>query len=421
VAEHEENFQHVIGHLFRHEAGKMAAVLTRLLGFSNLDTAEDIVQETLLQAMTTWKFHGVPANPSAWLYTVAKNKTVDVVRKNKRIKQHQSKITNLLESEWTLTSTVSNFFLENEIEDSQLRVMFACCHPLIAYESQIALTLKTLCGLSVQEIANGFLTNEETIGKRIYRAKEKIKEEKIALDVPFGSELTTREEAILKTLYLLFNEGYNSSHPDVLIRKDLCEEAMRLCILLTRNKQTNLPEANALLSLMCLQASRFDARLDKDGNIILLNNQDRSQWNEALIKVGLMHLEFASTGNRLTEYHLEAAIASCHALAKNFEETNWKEIYKLYELLLKIKPGAIIEMNKAVALGYAVTVQEGLNALLKIKGLEENYLYHTALADFYFKVFQHQQAYNHYTTAKTLTNSKVEKELLDKKMSLTKK
>jgi RNA polymerase sigma factor (sigma-70 family) len=412
----QQHVQHLIGHLFRHEAGKMAAVLTRLLGFSNLDTAEDIVQETLLQAMTTWKFHGIPPNPSAWLYAVAKNKAVDVVRKDKRIKQHQSKITNLLESEWTLNATVGNFFLENEIEDSQLRMMFACCHPEIPYESQIALTLKTLCGLSILEIANGFLTSEETISKRIYRAKEKIKEEKIDLDVPVGIDLLVREEAVLKTLYLLFNEGYNSSHPDLLIRKDLCEEAIRLCILLTRNKQTNLPEANALLALMCLQASRFDARLDKDGNIILLNHQDRSQWNQTLINIGLMHLEFASQGERLTEYHLEAAIASQHALAKYFEDTNWKEINKLYELLLIVRPGSVIEMNKAIALGYATTAQEGLQALLKITGLEENYLYQTALGDFHLKMQRIEEANKHYRLAQSLTHSKVEIELLNKKM-----
>jgi RNA polymerase sigma factor (sigma-70 family) len=414
----EEKVQQLVDHLFRHEAGKMAAVLTRLLGFSNLDTAEDIVQDTLLHAMDYWKFHGIPQNPAGWLYTAAKNKAIDTLRKHKRIKAHEQAIQNLLESEWTLTTTVNQFFLDHEIADSQLRMIFACCHLSITYESQIALTLKTMCGLSVQEIANAFLTNEETISKRIYRAKEKIKEENIELDVPTGKDLTTRAEAVLKTLYLLFNEGYNSSHKDHLIRKDLCEEAMRLCILLTRNDQTNLPEANALLSLMCLQASRFDSRIDIGGNIILLNNQDRSTWNQDLIRKGLFYLEKSSSGNNLTEYHLEAAIASCHALAKNFNETNWQHIHKLYELLLSVKPGVVVEMNKAITLGYATNAQEGLDALLRIKGLEENYLYHTALGDFYGKTKKIEKATNHYLKAISLTNSKVELELLNKKISL---
>jgi RNA polymerase sigma factor (sigma-70 family) len=414
----EKSVQQLVDHLFRHEAGKMAAVLTRLLGFSNLDTAEDIVQDTLLHAMNYWKFHGIPQNPAGWLYAAAKNRAIDILRRDKRIKAHQQAIQNLLESEWTLTTTVNQFFLDHEIEDSQLRMIFACCHPAITYESQIALTLKTLCGLSVQEIANGFLSNEEVISKRIYRAKEKIKEANIDLDVPTGKDLAIREEAVLKTLYLLFNEGYNSSHTEILIRKDLCEEAMRLCILLTRNSQTNLPEANALLSLMCLQASRFDSRLDDNGNIVLLNNQDRLTWNQELIRKGLYYLEKSSAGSNLTEYHLEAAIASCHALAKSFNETNWNHIYELYELLLSIKPGTIVEMNKAIALGYATNPQEGLNALVEIKGLDENYLYHTALGDFYSVLGRPTTAIDHYLKARSLTNSKVELELLIKKLSI---
>jgi RNA polymerase sigma factor (sigma-70 family) len=411
----EEKVQQLVDHLFRHEAGKMAAVLTRLLGFSNLDTAEDIVQDTLLHAMNYWKFHGIPQNPAAWLYTAAKNKAIDTLRKHKRIKAHEQAIQNLLESEWTLTNTINHFFLDHEIDDSQLRMIFACCHPSVTYESQIALTLKTMCGLSVQEIANAFLTNEETISKRIYRAKEKIKEENIALDVPSGKDLVTREEAVLKTLYLLFNEGYNSSHPDTLIRKDLCEEAMRLCILLTRNNDTNRPEANALLSLMCLQASRFDSRLDADENIILLNHQNRSTWNQDLINKGLYFLEKSSAGTNLTEYHLEAAIASCHACAKSFDETNWHHIHDLYQLLLTVKPGVIIEMNKAIALGYATSAHEGLAALLEIQGLEKSYLYHTALGDFYALTNKTSEAIDSYLTAMSLTNSRIEKQLLVEK------
>ena len=252
----ELNVHQTIDHLFRHESGKMVSVLSRLLGLQNLETAQDIVQDTLLQAMSTWSYGNIPANPSSWLYRVAKNKAIDFLRREKRFAAISPEYAYLLQSEYTLSPTINNLFLENEIQDSQLRMMFACCHPFIAEESQIALALKTLCGLSVNEIAKAFLTNNETISKRIYRAKEKIKTEKIELDVPHSSELAKRVDAVLKSLYLLFNEGYNSSHPDQLIREDLCEEAMRLCYLLTQQSLTAYPRSKALLSLMCFQASR---------------------------------------------------------------------------------------------------------------------------------------------------------------------
>ncbi|HEU4859092.1 MAG TPA: sigma-70 family RNA polymerase sigma factor, partial [Chitinophagaceae bacterium] len=223
----QKNIKQLIDHLFRHESGKMISVLSKLLGLQNLETANDIVQDSLLQAMNTWRFKGIPDNPSAWLYRVAKNKAIDFLRKEKKFREISPQYSYLLHSEYTLSSTVNNLFWENEIQDSQLRMIFACCHPSIAEESQVALTLKTLCGLNVSEIAKAFLTNDETIAKRIYRAKEKIKAEKIEMDVPASNELSLRLDTVLKSLYLLFNEGYNSSHPDQLIREDLCEEAMR--------------------------------------------------------------------------------------------------------------------------------------------------------------------------------------------------
>ena len=262
------NVSKLVDHLFRHESGKMISVLSRLLGLQNIGVAQDIVQDTLLQAMNSWRYGSIPDNPSAWFYRVAKNRAIDFLRRKKKFQEISPQYAYLLESEYTLSPTIHNLFLENEIEDSQLRMMFACCHPLIPEDSQIALTLKTLCGLSVSEIAKAFLTTDETITKRIYRAKEKIKAEKIELDVPRANELPARVDTVLKSLYLLFNEGYNSSHPDTLIREDLCEEAMRLCHLLTQHSLTANPRSKALLALMCFQASRLDARLDDKSNII---------------------------------------------------------------------------------------------------------------------------------------------------------
>ena len=253
----------------------MVSVLSRLLGLQNLEAAQDIVQDTLLQAMGTWGYNGIPENPSGWLYRVAKNKAIDLLRRQKKFKDISPQYSYLLESEYTLSSTVNNFFLDDEIQDSQLRMMFACSHPSIPEESQIALTLKTLCGLSVHEIAKAFLTNEEAISKRIYRAKEKIISEKIELNVPQGKELPQRLDVVLKSLYLLFNEGYNSSHPDKLIREDLCEEAIRLTYLYPAPGHQFTGKCIVIFNVS--QASRLQARVDDKGNIVLLKYQDRSK------------------------------------------------------------------------------------------------------------------------------------------------
>lgn len=413
----EQQVNNLVGHLFRHEAGKMAAVLTRLLGFQCLDTAEDIVQETLFQAMSTWPLKGIPENPSAWLYTVAKRKAIDVIRQKKLHEQHHSRINLALKSEWTLIPTVNSFFMENEIEDSQLRMIFACCHPIIPYESQLAITLKTLCGLSTSEIAKCFITGEETISKRLYRAREKIRSENISLEAPAPAHLPERLDAVLHSLYLLFNEGYNSSHPDELIRHDLCEEAMRLCLLLAKHPLTNISKTNALLALMCFQASRLEARTRADGSIILLEDQDRSRWFQPLIDKGKYYLEIAAKDDVYSEYHLQAAIAGCHARASSFAETDWKQILRLYNLLMEMRPGPIIQLNRAIATGYAISKEAGLRALQEITGLQDHHLYYSALGDFYCEVRDHTNARISYEKAIDLTRSTAEKNLLHLKLS----
>lgn len=410
MLEHQVN--QLISHLFRHEAGKMAAVLTRMLGFQSLNLSEDIVQDTLLKAMAAWKIKGIPENPSAWLYTVAKRKAIDTIRKHKLQAQHHDSIHQLLRSEWTLSPAVNNFFEVDEIEDSQLRMIFACCHPNISYESQLALTLKTLCGLSVQEIANSFLTTQDVITKRLYRAREKIREERISLEAPVATALPGRQEAVLHTLYLLFNEGYNSSHPDQLIRHDLCEEAMRLCLLLTRNPVTDTGETRALLALFCFQASREDARIGVDGSVILLKDQDRTKWNRALIEQGKYYLDTSAGGNHFSIYHVEAAIAGCHMRAASFESTDWKMIASLYQALAELKPGPVVALNLAIARGYSESATVGLDALREIKGLEGNHLYHAAMGDFLAQTGDKHAARECYETAARLTMSTAQKNLL---------
>src|SRR5882724_2286702 len=321
-------FQHddigkTVDHLFRHEAGKMVAVLTRLFGFPNIEQAEDIVQDTMLRAMETWKFGKMPANPQAWLYFTAKNKAIDLIRRQQVKYKIDNDISYLLKSEYTLSPAVHELFTEDEIKDSQLRMMFACCHPSFSKEAQITLMLNTLCGLSVHEIADAFLTKDDTIQKRLFRTKEKLRNEKISLDYPGAEAMPGRIEAVLKTVYLLFNEGYNSSHPQKLIREDLCEEAMRLTIMLTENPKTDLPQTNALLALMCFHVSRFSARLDDKGFIILLKDQDRNQWNHFLIKKGNEYLSRSASGETMHAFHIEAAIASMHANPLSYDATDW--------------------------------------------------------------------------------------------------
>jgi len=413
----EQTVNQLVGHLFRHESGKMAAVLTRIVGLQNLDLAQDLVQDTLLKAIHTWKIKGIPENPSAWLYTVAKRKALDAIRQQKIHTKIESELASAFQSEWTLAPAVQHLFFDHEIEDSQLRMMFACCHPAIPYESQLALTLKTLCGLSVSEIAHSFLTNDETIAKRLYRAREKIREENINLELPSAHTLLSRLETVLHTLYLLFTEGYNSSHPDQLIRHDLCEEAMRLCLLLTKKPLTDLSNTRALMALMCFQASRDDARLTSSGSIILLKHQDRGLWNQELIEKGNAYLNASAGGDAFSEYHLEAAIAANHARATSFETTDWKGILQLYELLSSIKSDPFVEMNKAIVLGLAESPEKGLEALKGIAGLENNSIYHAALGDSHQQLKNSTEAKFYYTKAISLTRSKSEIELLQEKIT----
>ncbi len=410
------NINQLVDHLFRHESGKMISVLSRLLGLQNLETAQDIVQDTLVQAMSSWSYNAVPDNPAAWLHRVAKNKAIDFLRREKKFKSVSNQFAYLLKSEWTLSSTMQQFFLENEIQDSQLRMIFACCHPSIPPESQIALTLKTLCGLSTNEIAKAFLLPEETISKRIYRAKEKIKTEKIELDVPAGINLPLRLDTVLKSLYLLFNEGYNSSHSENLIREDLCREAMRLCVLLTEQTVTNYPQVNALLSLMCFQSSRLPARLDDNQNIILLKNQDREKWFRPLITKGFEYLHTASESSITSSYYIEAVIASLHASSPSFKETDWRSIYHMYGMLYQLQPNPVIAMNKAIASAYAINKQNALEELQQIKGLEQHHLYYAAIGEMHLELNNKETAKSYFEKAYSLTNSNTEKQFLQNKI-----
>ena len=405
-------------HLFRTESGRMVAALTGLLGFGQLHEIEDLVQDTLLQAMHTWRYKGIPDNAPAWLHRVARNKAIDYLRRKKRWEDISSQYVHLLQSEYTLSATVQDVFGEQEIRDSTVRMLFACCHPSIAVESQVAVSLKILCGLSVDEIARAFFTNSETISKRIYRATEKLRSENISFDLPPLPALKDRLQPVLHCLYLLFNEGYNSASSDQLIREDLCREAMRLAYQLTLHPATNMPQTNALLALFCFQSSRLKARTGTHGSIILMEQQDRSLWYRPLIAQGFRFLDQAAAPFEVSAYHLEAAIASLHASASTFAATDWQSIYRLYGMLYHLKPAAAVALHKAIAAGYAVGPEQALKELFIIEGLETYYLYFAAIAEMYALLKQQQQAIAWYEKAIGLAQSTSEQALLRQKIQL---
>jgi RNA polymerase sigma factor (sigma-70 family) len=416
-----EPVQQLTDHLFRNESKKMVSVLTKIFGIENLETAEDVVQDTLLQAMHVWKLKGIPDNPSAWLFRVAKNKAIDVIRKNKHSVQFDfsdnEKI--LLTSEYTLNATMEHFWKEEFIKDDLLRMMFACCHPAISKENQITLMLKTLCGFSTTEIAKAFLTNEDTVSKRLYRTKEFFRQHKIKFVIPSTEEIKNRTDSVLNTIYLLFNEGYNSTNSEELIRKDVIAEAMTLCKLLTENSHTQQPEVFALMALMCFHSSRSDSRLTAEGEIILLPMQDRNKWNIKLIDEGNEYMNKAAFGNVVSSYHIEAAIAYEHCSAKSFKDTNWKKILEYYEWLCRISPSPINELNKVVAImelyGAAKALQS-LEALSDKKKLESYYLYHSLLGEIYSRTNNLPGAKQHFETAILLTHSETERKMLTNKI-----
>ena len=303
--------QELIPHLFRTEYRKITAVLCKLLGVEHIEVAEDLASETFLAALESWSFKGIPQNPTAWLYSVAKNKTRNYIARSNIF---SGKVAHEIKYSATDKEEIEIDLSEQNITDSQLQMLFAICHPSIPTEAQIGLALRVLCGFGIEEIANAFLTNKETINKRLFRAREKLRIEKVKIEFPAAPEITNRLQTVLTTLYLLFNEGYYSESDDSVVREDLCLEAMRLASLLTENEQTNRPDVNALLSLMCFHASRFQARKNEKGEVILYHQQDETLWNQELIARGVYFLHEASQGDKVSKYHLEANIAYLHTI-----------------------------------------------------------------------------------------------------------
>jgi RNA polymerase sigma factor (sigma-70 family) len=406
-------------HLFRYEWGKLVAVLTKLFGPQNLQLAEDVVQDTLLKAFNNWKINGLPQNPSAWLFTVARNKAVDVLRQQKRKDEFSKGIAPLLQSEYTLVPTIQDIINTNSIEDDQLRMMFVCCHPSLSTEAQVALILKTLCGFSVTEIARAFVIGYDTIEKRVYRAKQNFRENNVQFELPSAAELNNRLDNVLIAVYLLFNEGYNSTQHNNLIRTDLMQEAVCLCELICRSSTVNHSGAHALMALIYFTASRNESRLDAEGNILLLQQQDRSKWNSALIQNGIHHLEVSAAGETISKYHLEAGIAYEHAKAAGYAATNWQNILQCYNLLCKLYPSPVVELNRAIVISELYGPSDGIKAIesiTQLTSLKKYYLLPATLGELYLQLKQYDKARYYFLEAIALTHAASEKKLLQQKI-----
>jgi RNA polymerase sigma-70 factor (ECF subfamily) len=381
------------------------------LGIEHISIAEDLVGDTFLLAAETWGLKGIPQNPAAWLYTVAKNKAKDLLKRNALFSQ---KISPQIQYSTEDKHEIEIDLSAKNIQDSQLQMMFAICYPGIPPEAQIGLSLRILCSFSIDEIADAFLTNKEAINKRLYRAKEKLKQDNVRIELPSESEIDKRIENVLTTLYLLFNEGYYSSNNNAVLRKDLCLEAMRLTHMLTENETTNKPAVNALLALMCFHSSRFEARIDSNGELILYEDQDTSLWNRELIIQGERYLNKASTGNYLSKYHWEAAIAYWHTTTNN-EEQKWEKILSLYNQLLMTEYSPIAALNRTYALSKVYGNEEAIIEAEKLK-LDNNHLYHCLLGELYSDA-DLQKAIEHLHQALKLSRVAADKKVIKNKIS----
>lgn len=408
----------IVEHFFRHESGKMISVLTGIFGSNKIQLAEDIVQDTIIEAISNWTYNGVPENPIAWLYTVAKNKTLNSLNREKKLEQIIINNPSTSNPKFNILDT--DYFSADQIIDDQLRMMFVCCHPSISHDSQIALILKTLCGFNRKEIASSFLSNTESINKRLVRARKTIRENKIPFELPENMDMEKRLDAVLEAIYLLFNEGYNASNGKELIRVDLCNEAIRLAKLVVDHKAiSQKSDVYALIALMQLNSSRFNAREDEAGNIQTLRDQNRSLWDFELMEQGFTNLEKATQGQPISEYHLMASISAYHCSAKDFLSTDWDSILSLYEKLYRLKQSPFIILNMAIALSHSGKNFEAMKQIKSIQNeklLNKNYLFYSAKAEIHLQLKENINAKEALVKAMELAPLQAEKKLLESRI-----
>jgi RNA polymerase sigma-70 factor (ECF subfamily) len=407
-------------HLFRRESGRMVAALLRIFGVHNLALAEDVVQEAFCRALEVWQLRGVPDNPSAWLLQVAKNRALDIVRRERTARTFAPELGRVLETEWTLAPAIDEAFAAQTIRDEQLRMMFSCCHPRLPEEAQLALILNILCGFGASEIAGAFLVGRAAIEKRIERGKKSLADAQKLFDLG-DAEFAARLSTVRRALYLLFNEGYHGASAEAPVRAELCHEALRLVALLREHPPAATPTTDALAALMCLHAARLPARLDSAGDLSALVDQDRSKWDARLVADGLALLEQSATGQEVSHYHLEAAIAATHASARSLEETDWAVIVALYDRLMAVEPSPVVALNRAIAIAQRDGAERGLEALAAIVDrdrLAQYPFYPAAVGELELRLGHAEAARAHFQKALELARNATERRFLEKRLAL---
>jgi RNA polymerase sigma-70 factor (ECF subfamily) len=407
----------LVEHFFRHEFGRLVAVLTRSLGVRRLDLVEDVVQAALVQALETWSRRGVPEDPGGWLYRTARNQAIDALR---RERTHAHILPRLAEDAEPDSSPLEAHFA-SEIGDEPLRLLFVCCHESVPVESRVAIALKTLCGFSTAEIARALLTTDANVQKRIERARVRLRELDVDLDTPDAAQLSARLDAVLAVVYLLFSQGCHVTHRDMPIRRDLCDEARRLARMLAAHQLGDVPAVHALLALMCFHAARFDARVGLDGAIVLLDEQDRSAWNWTDVREGMAWLGRSAAGDELTRYHVEAAIAWEHCRAPTFAETDWRRIAELYDTLERIAPSPLHSLNRAVAEAYLQGPQAGLERLAAVRPEDVPARYpgwHAVVGELNFRLGRHSAAERAWREALRFTTARADREFFSRRLAL---
>ena len=411
----EESVRESIDHLFRHQAGQMVSVLARKFGVRNIELIEDAVQDAMIAAMKNWPYAGVPVNKSAWLTQVAKNRLIDQLRRG-----NKSESIDGSSSDGESGSELAARF-GGELNEDQIRMIFACCHPVIPPDSQVALTLKIVGGFGVGEISRTYLAKNEAVAKMLTRAKQKL--QTVEFEIPAQRELNARLDSVLRVLYLMFNEGYSASEGVELIRRDVCFEAIRLAEILIEHPLTSVPKVHAVMALFLFQASRLSTRTDGQGDLLLLADQERSKWDRRLLNLGLEHFSRSAAGDEFTDYHIEAEIASIHALAPDFESTNWSRIVACYDLLQKRRFSPIVGLNRIVAVGNLHGAETALNELML---LGENYmmtsfnLFHITHAHFLAEAGKPKEALAAYQRAGELTRNESVSRFIGRKIEMLK-
>jgi RNA polymerase sigma-70 factor (ECF subfamily) len=414
----------LVEHFFRHEFGRLVAVLTRSLGVRRLELAEDVVQAALMQSLEIWSRRGVPEDPAGWLYRTARNLAIDALRRERIHAKATSRLSRRAGTRKLADDAEWEVQFADEIGDEPLRLLFVCCHEAVPAESRVAMALRTLCGFSTAEIARALLTTEANVQKRIERARDRLRELgdlDVGFETPDAAQLGARLDAVLAVVYLLFSQGCHVTHGDLPIRRDLCDEARRLARMLAAHPVGDVPAVHALLALMCFHAARFDARVGLDGAIVLLEEQDRSAWNWSDVREGMEWLAKSAAGDELTRYHVEAAIAWEHCRAPTFADTDWRRIADLYATLERIAPSPLHALNRAVAEAYLHGPQAGLDRLAAIP--PENALasypgWHVVIGELHFRLGRHSAAERAWREALRLTTARADREFLHRRLAV---